>query len=232
MKKYIYTIIFLLFLIGHTVCAGTLQTSKTLASTIITNARYILNDTSSDTSKRFWSDAELLVWLNYGLLDIVARTRCLEATEDIYLVETQLEYPLRADYLIITSVAYETSSTTFKGLKKIEYKDVGQNLMSLSTTNEPVGWAEWDGKIAISPLPRANVIGDTVKVHFIDKPENILSTENIPLPAIYDRALTLFIIAKSQVKARRFNKSGQLMSQYVSELDRYRMDFGDKPKED
>ena len=78
----------------------------------------------------------------------------------------------------------------------------------------------------------AAVIGDTVKVHFIDKPETILSTENVPLPAIYDRALTLFIVARAQIKARRFNRSVQLMSQYVSELDRYRMDFGDKPKED
>ncbi len=224
MKRALVVFIFLFFWVAAH--AGTTQTSKTLASTIITNARYMLNETSAD----FWSDTELLVWLNYGVLDIVTRTRCLEAKESISLVDTQLEYPLLADYLIITSVAYKTSVGGYEGLTKIEPSGIGENLMSLTLGSDavPAEWFEWDGKISISPLPSANVIGDTVDIHFIDKPESVLSTENISLPAIYDRALILFIISKAQIKARHLSMASQLMAQYVNELDRYRMDFGEQ----
>jgi len=87
MKKLILTIL-ACFLIVSTAFGGSQQTSSTAASTIIVNARYYLNESSAS----FWSDTELLVWVNQGTMDIVGRTRCLENSEAVSLLANTVEY--------------------------------------------------------------------------------------------------------------------------------------------
>ena len=212
--------IFILFFHAY-IYAGSTQTSNTFTNTVITNARYILNE----TSESFWSDTELLSWLNDGILDIVTRTGCLENTEDLTLVANTLEYTLVADYIAIKGVAYKTSGI-HKGLRRIE----PNNIEHTEDVDEPVEWWEWDGKIGVSPLPSATVAGDYLVVHFIDLPTTVTITDNVLVPAVYDKALTYFIVAKGHIKERRADKATQYMRNYTAELDRYRMDFGEKVK--
>ena len=86
--------------------AGSNQISATiLASTIITNARMYLNDT---TATYFHSDAEMLVYLNDGTLDIVSRTHCLEAIEKKTLQLNTISYPLTDEFIVIKNVIYNS----------------------------------------------------------------------------------------------------------------------------
>ena len=221
MKK-ILCILVIVFL-STFVFAGSQQTSSTLASTIITDARTYLNETSAG----FWSDTELLTWLNDGILDIVSRTRCLEISEDITLVAGQLEYTIRTDYLGIESIYYHPSGE-YKGLKMVEPRDIGH----IEAIGEPDEWYEWDGKIGFSPLTLESSSGDTVTLYLILNPEIVTLADKITIPAIYDRALTLYIVSKGHLKERRIDKAAQLMAEYISELDRFRLDFNQQPKED
>ncbi len=69
MKRLI--ILLILFFAG--LCfAGSQQTSSTLASAIITNARYYLNEDSGDANE-FFDDTELLRWVNDGMKDLAAK---------------------------------------------------------------------------------------------------------------------------------------------------------------
>ena len=85
--------------------AGSQQVSVALASTIITNARMYLNDT---TATYFHSDAEMLVYLNNGTVDIVARTHCLEAIEEKTLQLNTTNYPLTDPFIVVKNVIYDS----------------------------------------------------------------------------------------------------------------------------
>jgi len=98
------TLIILLSFV-HLSFAGSQQTSSTLASTIITNARMYLNDT---TATYFNSDAEMLVYLNDGTMDIVARTHCLESTTDKTLQLDTIVYPISSAFIVIKYVLYRS----------------------------------------------------------------------------------------------------------------------------
>ncbi|KKM91371.1 hypothetical protein LCGC14_1229270, partial [marine sediment metagenome] len=93
MKRFICT--FLLLFLTVSVFASSQGTSATPASTIITYVRWYLNE----TSENYWENDELLIWVNQGTMDIVARTRCLEGTEDVTLIANTAEYSLTGPYI-------------------------------------------------------------------------------------------------------------------------------------
>lgn len=141
MKK-ILSVIFGLLLSASASFAGSQQTSSTLASTIITNSRYYLNETTAD----FWTDAELLVYLNEGTVDIVSRTRCLEGSEAVSLAANTIEYSITGPYIAVTTAIYTDQNGVKKGLVKNNPQAVGH-----SRDNVPNGWYDWGGKIGIFP---------------------------------------------------------------------------------
>ena len=124
------------------VFAGSQQTSTTLASTIITNARYYLNESSAN----FWTDAELLVYLNQGTVDIVSRTRCLEGSESVSLAANTIEYSLTGPYIAVETAIFTDQNGVKKGLVKKNPQSVGHSRDAV-----PTWWYEWDGKIGIFP---------------------------------------------------------------------------------
>jgi len=333
------------FLIAGIAFGGSQQTSSTLSSTIITNARYHLNEATAS----FWSDAELLVWVNEGTKDIVARTRCLESSESVTLLENTVEYALTGPYLDVSTVVYIDRNGVKKGLVK-------KNPQSIGHSNDvvPLWWYEWNGSVGVFPaldlITDANLAigstttavssgafsykirdklytkaavaagtapGDdvvpatkygavafdigsdgtidaveayhnavgysttafsvaglpgvadghirigyvtayksdgaftfgttalnasntavgytdatpTATVHFVSTPSAVTAVQNILVPVVYDRALTLYVAAQGFLKAKQYGKSARLMAEYYEELDRFRTDFVDRPKE-
>lgn len=203
------------------VFAGSQQTSSTLASTIITNARYYLGEATAD----YWSDAELLVYLNKGTLDIVSRTRALESSASIDLVSDTTEYTVTPDYIDITTVIYNNASGDPIGLIHKNPQSVGR-----LSPGVPTYWYEWAGKVGIFPALSARTT-ETVSVYYVSRPSAVTAASAVVVPAIYDQALTLYIASQGLLKERQFAKAGQLMAAYYAELDRYRQDFVDQQKE-
>jgi len=344
MKKYL-SIILALILVASIVFAGSQQTSSTLASTIITNARYYLNEATAS----FWADAELLVWVNQGTMDIVGRTRCLESSEAVTLLANIVEYTVTGPYIDISTVIYTDVNGVKKGLVRKNPQSIAH-----STDIDPTWWYEWDGKIGIFPtlslvtnaglaigstvtavstiafsyiigkdtytkaavaagtapgddiIPTgkygavafdigsdgtidaveayANAVGyttaalavtglpqtakghlrlgyvtatksdgaftfgttalnvanstvaytnstPTATVYFLDRPTAVAAASPVLVPAVYDRALTLYVAAQALLKPGLYGKSGRLMSEYLAEIERYRLDFVERPKE-
>lgn len=120
--------------------AGSQQVSSTTAQTIIDDARYYLNDTSED----FWTNEELMVWLNAGIVNIAARARCLDVTETINLVKDQLEYSITEDCVGVAVATYNEG----KGLIKGSPASVGH----CADLAESAYWYEWNDKVGIYPV--------------------------------------------------------------------------------
>jgi len=344
MKKYLL-IALALILVTAVVFAGSQQTSATLASTIITSARYYLNEATAS----FWADAELLVWVNHGTMDIVGRTRCLESSEAVTLVPNTVEYSITGPYIDISTVVYNDANGEKKGLVRKNPQSIGH-----STDNVPTWWYEWNGKAGIFPaLPLITNAGlaigstasavstiafsyiisgttyskvavaagtapgndvvptgtygavaldigsdgtidateaylnstghttaalavaglpqvakghirlgyvtatksdgaftfgttslvaanstvvytnsaPTVTVYFVDRPTAVSAASPVLVPAVYDRALTLYVVGQAFLKQRRTEESVKFMAEYFAELDRYRRDFVNTARE-
>lgn len=101
MKRFVYVLIAFIML-SVSVFAASQQTSSTTAATLIDRVEVLLNDSDN----KMWSAGELLTWLNAGMVDIVTRTHCLEATEDIILTSNTLEYTVTSTYLTVKTVMY------------------------------------------------------------------------------------------------------------------------------
>lgn len=222
MFKKLTVIITVLFISAYAF-AGSQQASSTLASTIITNARAYLNDTGSS---QFWNDTELLQWLNDGTVDLVSRSHCLETTEDITLIADQVEYSIVGSYIVVKSVHYINSSSVAKALIRGAPESVGL----VSNIGEPAFWYDWSGKLGAYPA-LTSVTTEKITVYLVTRPATVTSGQAITVPAIYDKALTMYVVAQAWAKDRQMGKYAQAMSLYQSELDRYRQDFLSVPKE-
>ena len=218
-----------IFMVAAMVYAGSQQTSSTLASTIITNARYHLNDTTtSAASSYFWLDAELLVWVNQGTLDIATRTRCLEGTENISLTPGTVEYSITSNYIDVSTVVYGNSTSVKKGLVRKNPQTIGNDPDDPNIT-EPVYWYEWAGKVGAFPALSTGT--GIITIYYVSRPSTVTSGQAVYVPAVYDRALTLYVAAQAFLKSGQYAKSGRLMSEYLAELDRYRTDFVERTQE-
>lgn len=219
MKRIAYFFFVLTFFIGSVAFAGSNQTSTTLASTIITNARMYLNDT---TATYFHTDAEMLVYLNNGTMDIVSRTHCLEAIESDTLVENQMTYTLTDDYIVVKAVIFND----LKALRKGRIEDFGD---IAGEASEPVYWTQWESKVLVYPIPDATAAGKSIDVYTIKRPASVASGVAVLVPAYYDKALTLFIVSQALKKDAKYAQSNAVLAEYMAELDRFRADFSYQP---
>ncbi len=226
-KKIPYVLLCLSFvgLLSVQVYSESQTVSGTIASAIITQARYYLNEPTAV----LWADDELLVWLNEGMVDIAARTQCLVGTERIDLVANQYNYSLNStniNYKALDIVYLEPSGSDFswKGLKKGNPRSVGH----VSASGVPSYWYESGSVIAIYPTLSA-ITTNKVDIYFAKRPATVASGAALTIPAQYDNALIKYVAARAWYKDGQFAKGGRLMAEYLEQLDRFRVDYAEQP---
>lgn len=202
------------------------QVSGVLASAIIVRARYYLNEATAS----FWTDAELLTYLNDGTLDVVSRTNCLEAVETEQLVENQITYALSDPYIAIRTVIYDKGTGNEKGLLRGSLQQIGHKDKA---SGEPVYWTQDQDNVIVYPKPNAanSGTGKNIDVYTVKRPAAVAAGAAVLVPACYDRALILYIVAQAWYKDGQFGKSSRFMAEYLAELDRFRLDFVTVQKE-
>lgn len=230
MKRLIWFLL-ILFLFSVQVLAGSQQPSATDASVIATRARYMLNDptTWGGTQKSVWSDAELLQWLNDGTNDIVARTQCLEDIETETLVANTYSYALTTSFIAIKAVIYKSATGNEWTLERGNFQGSPGKFSfghSETMTGAPAYFVQWENNIIVYPIPDATAAGDTIDVYMVIRPTAATgATDDVKVPAYYDRALTLYIVAQGLYKDGKYGKASRIMTEYLAELDRYRSDY-------
>jgi len=341
--------------------AGSQQTSATLASTIITNARMYLNDT---TATYFHSDAEMLVYLNNGTMDIVTRSHCLVTRIEKELQLDVSSYPITMPFIAIGGVIYRnidekitngtmeadsswsdegtpaanaqsstqayegiysrkfTPNAADEGIRSAVYTTVtgttyyyslfvypddeesvniyikkGDNsgaIVDLDVTGltenywnvisgsytetvggalakfsvrsptgitagdwyvdevsvytsasskalrrgafehigdidpvagEPAYFTEWGSNAYVYPRPDSDAAGKVIQIYVVTRPVDVLAAAAVLVPAHFDRALTLYIVAQALKKDAKYAQSNAVIAEYQAEIDRYRQDF-------
>ena len=199
--------------------ASSQGTSSTTAATIIDNAESLFNDSDNDLV----SAAEMLVWLNNGMVDIAARSHCLEATESINLATDTLEYAITSTYITVIAVHYVDSDSKSWALKKGSPGSVHTN----TAVTEPTYWYDWGAKVGIYPTFTRTT--ETITVYYITRPTAIAASGTVTTPAIYDLALTYWVTAHAFLKDRQTGRYGQMMGLYLQEMARIRGDLNEQP---
>ena len=228
MKKLLTFLFVLLF--SCQVFAGSQQPSATDAQVIVQRARVYLNDPTvyGGTQKSIWSDAELLQWVNDGSLDIVARSQCLEDIETKTLVASTAEYAITANFIAVKGVIYNGSSTIKYSLEKGNYNGryISTSLGHLEAlTGPPQYWTVSENNLWIYPIPTASEAAKTLDVIVILRPTVVGATDDVEVPAYFDRALVLYVVAQGMYKDGKFGKASTIMAQYLAEIDRYKVEF-------
>jgi len=72
---------------------------------------------------------------------------------------------------------------------------------------------------------------ETVKLFYVTRPTAIAATASVTTPAIYDTALTIYMVAQAWLKDLKLNKYLQTMALYDNEMARIRQDLNQYPAE-
>ena len=223
MRKFLALVLSLIFLfISSQLFAGPVKVSTTLASAIITNARSYLNDAGT----AFGSAAQMLVWLNDGTTDLASKSLCTEATESIDLVNATREYTPTADYIFIAAVIYTDSAGAECALKRSNIRIIGDELQSTT----PGYFYDFAGKVGVSPV-LATRTTEKITVYMVTRPAAVAAGAAITTPAIYDRALTYYIVAQAFIRDNKLNSAKGMLALYQAEIDLFKGDLSGSTKE-
>lgn len=90
---------------------------------------------------------------------------------------------------------------------------------------EPAYWTTWGNNLIVYPSPDSEASGKTVTAYLVSRPAALASTTSTVLvPAQYDKALVLYMVAQGLWKDDKSARAAQIMGQYYAELDRFRAD--------
>jgi len=222
MKRYMLAVFIVLCTFQFAI-AGPQGTSGRTAQTIIDNARGIfLNEDTAD----FWTDALLLKTLNYGVTQIASLTKCMEGNTQINLTAGVSEYAISGvSYISVEKVIFSGVTTDYTDDKPLTRSNIS-SIDSGEDIEEPVRYYLWNDRIGLDPVPRTT--GQNIIVYYVKLPSEIGLTGTVPLPAIYDYALTLFIAAKVFKRDAQDGRSQALEAEYVAELTRYSSDLTER----
>lgn len=230
MRKYIALLIFLLLFPVLVLAGGDQVPSGVTAQQLLTDARGYLREPTAS----FYSDDQLLRWLNNAVLDVTARTKCIHTGEGIKLVSGQSEYAVVLTYLSYENVVFESHTKTapsgasyFKGLIRGTQNNIGHTEDVL----EPVYWYDFKGLIGVYPVPGSDAAGSTIYVAGVSKPPALDLTDSLTLPMIYEAPLVWYVAAQALYRNRLFNEANVLMTQYYQTIAQFREEIVNPPKE-
>ena len=189
-------------------------------SLTLSQAETQVRDALNEATAVFWTDAQITQWIQEGVRVFSSKTLMVEDTQDITLIENQLNYSSSdeawLDDLIEPYAAIYRSAaagTTYKGLIKIHPRQIGN--VPLSTIGPPKYYTMHDRKIYIFPMTSAALVaaGATVSVLHAKETDDITA-----LTDEYQHLPILYAVAKCKQRDMKFQESGAMLSQFFQEI--------------
>ena len=199
------------------------------ASQIITDVRRELIETSA----QFWSDAELLRHINRCELDYVNKTRILEDTAQVTLVQGRLEYPLPDNWIsvrmVLLKMVNNDGTFSWKRLHPTNLEKMGQenqNFLNTTANNQgtPRKYWVWNRSLWLDRAPDATN-ATTLYLFYKSKPIALVTTsQSINLDDALSEAITAYVLAKAWIKEGEEDKAADnrlIYDKYVLEGRRW-----------
>jgi hypothetical protein len=201
----------LLLLLPVSLYAGGTTTSGVTAQTVIDRVRADLNETTAS----FWTDTQLVKWMDEAVKEIVYKTRCVETGTSLYVVKALDRYvPFSGSTMLdIEKVEHESGVTwvyTGSGSTRFDTNYIMdlerqpfRNLRSGNDkeTGRPKVFSVWNNRIYFYPIADEAQAGTTLYVYYIPYPTGVTASASpIETPSYFDLAIYDYVKAKALLK--------------------------------
>jgi hypothetical protein len=192
-------------------------------------AAQIISDVRKEVlelSPEYWSDAELLRYINRAQIDYANKTRLLEADAELSLVAGQLDYPLPANWTsaraVFIKILNDDGTFMWKRLYPSNLEKMAQqntNFLNNTTDNQgrPTRYWIWNRRIWMNKSPNAD-FATTLHLFFKSKPTPIVyATDTLSFDDELCEAITAYVLWKAWMKEQEFDRASDQQTNY----DRY-----------
>lgn len=196
-----------------------------LASQVISDVRKELLELSPE----YWSDSELLRYINRAQMDFANKTRILEDDANLSLVQGQSDYSLPANWtsarLVLIKIINDDGTFQWKRLYPINLEKAAQqqpNFLNTSDKNQgrPTRYWIWNRRLWLNKAPDA---GFATELHLFFKSKALLvsnASETLAFDDELCEAITAYVLWKAWAKEQEFERADDqktMYFQYVAE---------------
>lgn len=200
-------------------------------------ARQILNDVRRELlefgAQNFWSDDELLRHLNRAELDYVNRTRLLEDSAQVTIIQGRSDYPLPANWvsarLVMLNVPDQDGRARWRRIYPSNLEKVAQENPSFMDNSAggqhvPCKYYIWGNILNLVPAPNAQATD--LMLFYKSKPLPLTDpdTQYIHIDDTLSEALTAYVLWKAWAKEKETDLAEaqkQTYFEYVAEGRRW-----------
>jgi hypothetical protein len=181
-----------------------------LVSTIISSGRLRINESST----KFHTDANLVLYCNEAQKYVVRETKCLEAidTSNTSISGTQ-NYALPSDFMALRRVLYDG-----KKVSKTDFLEIDESgIDETDYSGTPKSYYLWNDTLYFIPIP--SVTGHAIKIFYYNNPATITATtDTLETNTLYDDLLVSYMVYLAFIKDGEEQKADYQMQECNAKL--------------
>lgn len=201
-------------------------------SEIRNNIRIIIKDT--DSSRRRYSDTQLLTMINEGQKDVSNSTWMVWKSTTITLVSGTTYYDIPTDVIEIARLTREYKVVEETTFDKLDSDAAGSAWELISGT--PVEYFQdstQPDKIGIKPFPATSASTGTLRMQYIAQPVDLSSDSDVPYNGYYryypyHDLITYYVVTRIFMLEGDVNKIGPYSQLYESRVQMVKDKVGSK----
>lgn len=171
-------------------------------------------------SATFADDNYMLQWFNEARFEIVKDGHAMQTSEEITLVANTVEYTPVTDFLKIVAAQYINASGVVVALLPGSPAMVGR----VFNVDLPNYLYEFNGKIGVYPS-LSSVTTEKVRLFEIERVPDLVLTDLIDTPALFDQSIKKFIVAKHMWRDKKFASFAQAMASFENDMAKVRLEL-------
>lgn len=203
------------------------------AADVLTRARLMLRDTSSDVTRQRFSDAQLLSWLNDGQREANAFDFVMQSSYTFATTGGQQEYSIPSDYLTSWRVTYKGRKLNQTSFNEQDAVTVAWQTQSVGTPLAYYVYLAPNPTIGFVPAPATASTG-TVVLWYIQQTQDLTLTTQTPFNGWsqlvpYHSALSYYIAYRGLWTVGDTDQASQYLSEWQQWVAALKVGLGRQP---
>ena len=177
-------------------------------SDILSRVRDLLDESSAG----FFTDAQIVRWINDGERDVAIKGLCIESIKSVATVANTRT--VAAPYNKVMAVECVPSSGDPRFLAKVTPRHFGHGFDS---GTEPQAWSQWGNEICIEPIPTA-AYNLNIYASILPTCEMSESTDEPQVPAAFVPLIAQYAFIRGLYKDRLYGVASGEYKSYITSL--------------